>query len=126
MYVRVRCLLHWTRTLSTCTVHTHTPIHPFLRLTVSRPFPDRFPTVSRPFPDRLPFPQGLLECKSIQSSWRGECFEFGADELFPVLVYVVLRTNPAQLHSNLQVSCHQAVVGELSPGGGRWVVTRWW
>ena len=96
--------------------YTHTPIPPL----------DRFPTVSRPFPDRLPFPQGLLECKSIQSSWRGECFEFGADELFPVLVYVVLRTNPAQLHSNLQVSCHQAVVGELSPGGGRWVVTRWW
>uniref|UniRef100_A0A7S3B8T3 VPS9 domain-containing protein n=1 Tax=Haptolina ericina TaxID=156174 RepID=A0A7S3B8T3_9EUKA len=44
---------------------------------------------------------GLLECKAV-SSGRGEAPQLGADELFPVLVYVVLISNPSQLYSNIQ------------------------
>ena len=36
--------------------------------------------------------QGLLECKSVKGG-RGRGDTFGADELFPVLVYVVLQAS---------------------------------
>ncbi|KAL1508440.1 hypothetical protein AB1Y20_004543 [Prymnesium parvum] len=49
----------------------------------------------------LQLKQGLVESKNVKSSRDGEAVAFGADELFPVLVFAVLKANPSRLHSNL-------------------------
>ena len=49
----------------------------------------------------LQLKQGLLECMAAQPPPPGQGRHLGADELFPVFVYAVLKANPPKLASTL-------------------------